>query len=194
MKALRLTVLIAVTWILSSTVAHSSAEITSGMDVEILALTSDSELDNDEALDEPDVPTVEWKIPRRSGSGRRVVYSESQQRVWVVNNNEQLVRTMSVSGRKNVPAHGSYRVTSQSKESYGYEGVNVTLRWMTRFAKGPAGGNIGFHEIPRKDGKAMQTEAQLGSFAGSGCIRMSTMDVKFLYQWAKIGTPVVVTR
>jgi lipoprotein-anchoring transpeptidase ErfK/SrfK len=40
----------------------------------------------------------------------------------------------------------------------------------------------------------MQTEAQLGSFAGSGCVRMATADVKFLYQWAKPGTSVVVTR
>jgi lipoprotein-anchoring transpeptidase ErfK/SrfK len=65
---------------------------------------------------------------------------------------------------------------------------------MTRFAIGPQGGNIGFHEIPRKDGKAMQTYAQLGSFAGSGCVRMATEDVKFIYEWAKPGTTVVVTR
>ena len=40
----------------------------------------------------------------------------------------------------------------------------------------------------------MQTYAQLGSFAGSGCVRMATEDVKFIYEWAKPGTTVVVTR
>ncbi|MFZ9731443.1 MAG: L,D-transpeptidase family protein [Ilumatobacteraceae bacterium] len=40
----------------------------------------------------------------------------------------------------------------------------------------------------------MQTESQLGSFAGSGCVRMATDDVKFIYRWAKPGTTVVVTK
>ena len=134
------------------------------------------------------------ELPRNSGVGRRVVYSNSLQWVWAIDKDENIVRSMPVSGRRGVPAAGTYKVTSQSTWSYSLDFEGVDFRWMTRFAKGPAGGNIGFHEIPRKDGKAMQTEAQLGSFAGSGCIRMTTMDVKFLYQWAKLGTPVVVTR
>jgi lipoprotein-anchoring transpeptidase ErfK/SrfK len=134
------------------------------------------------------------ELPRNSGVGRRVVYSNSLQWVWAIDKDENVVRSMPVSGRRGVPAAGTYKVTSQSTWSYSLDFEGVDFRWMTRFAKGPAGGNIGFHEIPRKDGKAMQTEAQLGSFAGSGCIRMTTMDVKFLYQWAKLGTPVVVTR
>ena len=133
-------------------------------------------------------------LPRNSGVGRRVVYSNSLQWVWAIDKDENIVRSMPVSGRRGVPAAGTYKVTSQSTWSYSLDIANVDFRWMTRFAKGSAGGNIGFHEIPRKNGKPMQTEAQLGSFAGAGCIRMSTMDVKFLYRWAKLGTPVVVTR
>lgn len=133
-------------------------------------------------------------LPRNTGAGRRVVYSNSLQWVWVIDKNEEVVRSMPVSGRRGVPAPGTYSVTSQSLWSFSldYEGVN--FRWMTRFTKGPAGGNIGFHEIPRKNGKPMQTRSQLGSFAGSGCIRMATEDVKFIYRWAKPGTTVVVTR
>jgi hypothetical protein len=133
-------------------------------------------------------------LPRNTGAGRRVVYSNSLQWVWVIDKNDDIIRSMPVSGRRGVPAPGMYNVTSQSLWSFSldYEGVN--FRWMTRFTKGPGGGNIGFHEIPRKNGKPMQTEAQLGSFAGSGCVRMATDDVKFLYRWAKPGTAVVVTR
>jgi lipoprotein-anchoring transpeptidase ErfK/SrfK len=133
-------------------------------------------------------------LPRRSGSGRRVVYSNSLQWVWVIDKNENVVRSMPVSGRRGVPEAGTYRVTSQSLWSYSLDFEGVTFRWMTRFAKGPEGGNIGFHEIPRKDGKAMQTYAQLGSFAGSGCVRMATHDVRFIYRWATPGTQVVVVR
>jgi len=134
------------------------------------------------------------RLPRNTGTGRRVVYSNSLQWVWVIDKNEDVVRSMPVSGRRGVPAPGSYKVTSQSLWSFSLDFEGVDFRWMTRFALGPEGGNIGFHEIPRKDGKPMQTEAQLGAFAGSGCVRMATADVKFLYQWAKPGTPVVVTR
>ncbi len=134
------------------------------------------------------------RLPRNTGVGRRVVYSNSLQWVWVIDKNEEVVRSMPVSGRRGVPAPGSYKVTSQSLWSFSLDFEGVDFRWMTRFTLGPEGGNIGFHEIPRKDGKPMQTESQLGSFAGAGCIRMATADVKFLYQWAKLGTPVVVTR
>lgn len=134
------------------------------------------------------------RLPRNTGAGRRVVYSNSLQWVWLIDKNERVVRSMPVSGRRGVPSPGSYAVTSQSLWSFSLDFEGVNFRWMTRFALGPEGGNIGFHEIPRKNGKPMQTEAQLGSFAGSGCVRMSTADVKFLYRWAKRGTPVIVTR
>ena len=133
-------------------------------------------------------------LPRNTGIGRRVVYSNSLQWVWVIDRDEQVIRSMPVSGKRGVPTRGTYRVTSQARWSFSPEFEGVTFRWMTRFAIGPQGGNIGFHEIPRKNGKAMQTYAQLGSFAGSGCVRMATEDVKFIYEWAKPGTTVVVTR
>jgi len=134
------------------------------------------------------------RLPKNTGEGRRVVYSNSLQWVWVVDKNEQVVRSMPVSGRRGVPAPGTYQVSSQRPWSFSLDFEGVNFRWMTRFAIGPAGGNIGFHEIPRKDGEVMQTEAQLGSFAGSGCIRMATTDAKFVYEWARPGTQVVVTR
>ena len=134
------------------------------------------------------------ELPRKTGEGRRVVYSNSLQWVWVVDKNDEVLRSMPVSGRRGVPAPGTYKVTTQSAWSFSLDFEGVNFRWMTRFAFGPDGGNIGFHEIPRKNGKPMQTESQLGSFAGSGCVRMATEDVKFIYRWAKPGTTVVVTK
>jgi lipoprotein-anchoring transpeptidase ErfK/SrfK len=133
-------------------------------------------------------------LPRNTGIGKRIVYSNSFQWVWVIDKDNKLVRSMPVSGRRGIPAPGTYKVTTKSPWSYSLDFEGVDFRWMTRFATGPAGGNIGFHEIPRKDGKPMQTYAQLGSFAGSGCVRMATEDVKFIYRWAEPGTPVIVTR
>lgn len=131
-------------------------------------------------------------VPVRSGTGRRIVYANRQQRVWVINEQNEVIRTFLVSGMLGQPGKGTFRVFSKSPTSYSPEFAGVTFRYMTRFAIGRNGGNIGFHEIPVRNNKPMQTVEELGAFKGSGCLRSSTQDAIFIYQWAKIGTKVVV--
>ena len=131
-------------------------------------------------------------LPANSGVGRRVVYQNKLQWVWVVDANNKVRETMPVSGRRGVPKPGEYRVTSQSLRSYSLDFEGVRFVNMTRFAFGPAGGNIGFHAIPTKDGKVLQTEEQLGTFQGSGCIRMAPDDAKLIFKFSTRGTKVVV--
>jgi hypothetical protein len=138
------------------------------------------------------VVEVNLAIPMNSGSGRRIVYSNRQLRVWVVNASGEVIRTFLVSGMRGQPLKGSYFVKNQSVSSFSQELEGVNFRFMTRFAVGRNGGNIGFHEIPTKNGVPLQTEAELGTFLGSGCLRSSTQDAKFVYDWAKPGTKVVV--
>jgi lipoprotein-anchoring transpeptidase ErfK/SrfK len=131
-------------------------------------------------------------VPKNSGSGRRIVYSNRQLRVWVTNASGDVIRTFLVSGQRGQPKKGSYFVKNQSVSSFSQELEGVKFRFMTRFAIGRNGGNIGFHEIPTKNGVPLQTEAELGTFLGSGCLRSSTADAKFIFDWAKPGTTVVV--
>ena len=131
-------------------------------------------------------------VPIRSGSGRRIVYANRQQRVWVINADNEVIRTFPVSGMLGQPGKGTFSVFSKSPTSYSPEFAGVTFRFMTRFAIGRNGGNIGFHEIPTRNNKPMQTVDELGTFKGSGCLRSSTQDALFIYQWATLGTKVVV--
>ena len=131
-------------------------------------------------------------LPANSGVGRRIVYKNELQWVWVIDGKNNVVKTMPVSGRRGVPKPGEYQVNSQSLRSFSLDFEGVWFINMTRFALGPAGGNIGFHEIPVKNGKPLQTEDQLGSFQGSGCLRMSADDAKFIFNFGKPGTKVVV--
>ena len=131
-------------------------------------------------------------LPANSGVGRRIVYKNELQWVWVIDGKNKVVKTMPVSGRRGVPKPGEYQVNSQSLRSFSLDFEGVWFINMTRFALGPAGGNIGFHEIPVKNGKPLQTEDQLGSFQGSGCLRMSAEDAKFIFNFGKPGTKVVV--
>jgi len=138
------------------------------------------------------ISEVSLAVPKNSGSGRRIVYSNRQLRVWVINAQGEVIRTFLVSGQRGQPKKGSYFVKNQSVSSFSQELESVKFRFMTRFAIGRNGGNIGFHEIPTKNGVPLQTEAELGTFLGSGCLRSSTQDAKFIFDWAKPGTTVVV--
>jgi lipoprotein-anchoring transpeptidase ErfK/SrfK len=131
-------------------------------------------------------------VPAKSGVGRRIVYANRQQRVWVINADNEVIRTFPVSGMLGQPGNGTFSVFSKSPTSYSPEFAGVTFRFMTRFAIGRNGGNIGFHEIPIRNSKPMQTVDELGAFKGSGCLRSSTKDALFIYQWATLGTKVVV--
>jgi len=131
-------------------------------------------------------------VPAKSGVGRRIVYANRQQRVWVINGDNEVIRVFPVSGMLGQPGKGTFAVFSKSPSSYSPEFAGVTFRFMTRFAIGRNGGNIGFHEIPIRNNKPMQTVDELGAFKGSGCLRSSTQDALFIYKWATLGTKVVV--
>ena len=96
-------------------------------------------------------------VPIKSGIGRRIVYANRQQRVWVINADNEVIRTFPVSGMLGQPGNGTFSVFSKSPTSYSPEFAGVTFRFMTRFAIGRNGGHIGFHEIPIRNSKPMQT-------------------------------------
>ncbi len=127
------------------------------------------------------------------GEGKRIIYSNSQQRIWLIDENEQLVDTYLVSGRKGIPYSGNYRVFSKSVNAWAPYG-GITMKHMVRFVRPGTWGNqwsYGFHSIPRyPDGRPMQTEDQLGTFRSGGCVRQADAKAKALYDWAPIGTPV----
>lgn len=131
-------------------------------------------------------------LPADSGTGRRAVFSISQQFVWAVEADGRIAHSFLVSARLDMPRPGTYRVFSRSEFTCSRSNWNECMRWMVRFTKGPEGDNIGFHEIPRIKGVPVQTEEQLGQPLSAGCLRESTTDAWFMWLWAPIGTTVVV--
>jgi hypothetical protein len=130
-------------------------------------------------------------VPAGSGSGRRIVYSNSMQRVWLVEQDETPSHTFLVSGRRGVPSPGTYHVFSKSVMSSAHGG-DLRLPYMTRFAHGRTL-SIGFHGIPlRRNGTPIQSDSELGEYRSAGCVRMNQSNIKTLFDWAPIGTTVVV--
>ena len=132
-------------------------------------------------------------LPDNSGSGRRLVYSRAGQRVWAVDDDGRIIRSWLVSGSKyNNELPGTHQVYSRSEVSTAWNG-KAYLPMMVRWLKTERGA-IGFHSIPLhvEDESPYQTEAELGQRLSGGCQRQAPADAKFIWEWATIGTPVVV--
>lgn len=123
---------------------------------------------------------------------KHIVYDRGGQQVFLVNDDGTLFDHYPVSGKANVPYPGRYEVYSKSVKAWGLTG-GITMKHMVRFTHGPNGIAIGFHSIPvYGDGTPMQTVEQLGQFLSGGCVRQRNDKAEQLYEWAPIGTPVVV--
>lgn len=134
-------------------------------------------------------------LPAGSGSGTRVVYDITGQQVWLVNADNKVERTYLVSGsRYDQLEPGAYEVFSVSRNTTSWTG-SETMEYMVRFHRGK-NSNIGFHDIPVKTstGEEVQTLSELGTPLSDGCIRQDVEDAKALYDFAPVGTTVVVVR
>lgn len=140
-------------------------------------------------------PPATAPLPADSGSGKRVVFDVAQQRVWLVAADGSVERTYLVSGsRYDQLEPGTYEVFSASRHAVSWTG-SETMEYMVRFHRG-RNSNIGFHDIPVRSatGKEVQTVSELGTPLSDGCIRQDHEDAKALYDFAPVGTTVVVVR
>jgi lipoprotein-anchoring transpeptidase ErfK/SrfK len=138
-------------------------------------------------------PLARTALPAGSGSGRRIVYGIAAQQVWLVDGTNAVTRTYLVSGSKYDQLEpGTYEVFSKSELTTSWHGAE-TMEYMVRFHRG-ARANIGFHDIPvdTSTGAEVQTLSELGTPLSDGCIRQDVTDAKALWDFAPVGTPVVV--
>jgi lipoprotein-anchoring transpeptidase ErfK/SrfK len=128
------------------------------------------------------------------GTGKRVFFDISDQQVWLVKPNGTIARTYLVSGsRYDQLKPGTYKVFSKSAKTTSWNS-RATMNYMVRFTRGKNAA-IGFHDIPRyPNGTSAQTLSQLGLPLSDGCIRQRSGDAKALWDFAPVGTTVVVTQ
>ena len=121
-------------------------------------------------------------LPANSGSGTRIVYSPGSHRVWLVENST-VERTMTVvPGTVNAPT-GSYTVYGKSPGSIGGDGV--TVLYVVKFDSASST-TFGF------DAEAGVNGLPAAPTGRTGGIRMTQLDAQLLYEFASVGTAVVV--
>ncbi len=133
-------------------------------------------------------------LPVNSGTGKRIVFDESAQRVWLVNAKGEVARTYLVSGARDADLlkPGHYQVYSKSRDAVSFD-YTETMNYMVRFSTG-RNFPIGFHDLPAyHDGSLAQSRDDLGTPLSAGCVRQWLPDARALWKFAPIGTRVVVT-
>ncbi len=148
-----------------------------------------------EAEPVPEEPAAEETppaVPAESGDGRRVVFSQGDQRVWLVEDDGSVTSTYLVSGSRfdNLDP-GSYEVRARYRHATSFDNSG-TMEYFVEFTTGWSE-PIGFHAIPvDHEGQLEQSLDELGEPLSAGCIRQNVDDAVFLWDWAPMGTPVVV--
>jgi hypothetical protein len=132
-------------------------------------------------------------LPPHSGTGYRIVFDQSEQRVWLVGADGKVDRSYPVSGSRFDNLHpGTFSVLSRSRYATSFD-FSGKLEYFVRFTTGFSA-PIGFHAVPRyNNGKLEQTKAQLGTPLSAGCVRQWLPDAIALWDFAPVGTKVVVT-
>jgi len=133
-------------------------------------------------------------LPADSGDGKRVVFSITDQRVWLVGGDDEIQRSYPVSGsRFDQLEPGSYDVIRKRRHTTSWHGTE-SMEYMVTFTFGENAA-IGFHDIPvsLETGEPIQTVRQLGTPLSDGCVRQRHADAAALWTFAPEGTPVIVT-
>lgn len=127
----------------------------------------------------------ERALPEESGTGERVVYSLSRNRVWLVGANERVSRTYRVWPGTVDPQPGTYEVTSRTEHITGTDGVPVENVVVFGYAGDTV---VGFSAAV--DG----SKPELDPSEKTGGIRERTADGEAMWRFATVGTTVVVVR
>ena len=135
-------------------------------------------------------PVSAFPIPADTGSGKRIVFDLSDQRVWLVDAHNRIERTYLGSGSRYGNLHaGRFEIYSRSRYAVSYD-YSETMQYMVRFDHGDSS-PIGFHSIPvDSEGRPVQTHRQLGTPLSAGCILQAHADARALWRFAPIGTDV----
>jgi hypothetical protein len=157
-----------------------------------------------------DAPTywrlgVSWRkrcdrrqVPTTSGGGRRIVVSQSQNWLWVIDSAGRVVKQGGIIDNPRVYGPGTYYTGSKcgrpARVRNNSDGGSLILHNFVRYAA--CGG--GFHQIPtyRSSGAQIHGDYLLGTNyrESHGCIRVSRSMSDVLWSFAAVRTRVVIVR
>jgi lipoprotein-anchoring transpeptidase ErfK/SrfK len=128
-----------------------------------------------------------------SSGGKRIVIDLSEQRMVTYQGGTQLhlfVVSTGMPGANTAP--GTYRVLDKYPNAYASTWNLQMPYWLGIYWAGSL--ENGIHALPILPNGQRLWEGYLGTPVSYGCVILSTQDARTLYNWAEVGTPVVIQR
>jgi LysM repeat protein len=124
-------------------------------------------------------------------AARRVVVDKSEQRAYVYQNGELLWTFVVSTGMPGSETwSGTFQIRSKIPEAYAYNWALRMPYWLGFYHTGYL--ENGFHALPIMSSGAILWDGYLGTPVSYGCVILSYPDATTLYNWAEIGTEVIV--
>lgn len=124
--------------------------------------------------------------------GKAIELDLSSQRMFIWENGQLLFDWATSTGRPDKPTkQGNFKILSKMRWAYGSgEGDTWAMPyWLGFYFSG--GTENGIHGLPLINGRK-EGAGSLGYPVSHGCVRVADDNIVWLYNWAEIGTPVIV--
>ncbi len=137
---------------------------------------------------------ISGPAPQQTSRGqKKIVVDISQQQCWRYQGDKLLNTWKCSTGRNNSTKTGSFRVQSKLRKAYGSTWNIWMPWWMGIYWSGPI--ENGIHGLPWNAKTGARTWAGLvGTPITYGCVMLNDKAAKTLWEWADIGTRVIIRR
>jgi len=126
-----------------------------------------------------------------AGSGKRIVVSISRQHLWAYNGDQEVYSFVASTGLATSPTKtGTFRVLDKIPNAYASRWNLQMPYWLGIYYVGRI--ENGIHALPILASGQRLWSGYLGRPVSFGCIVLETQAARQLYEWADVGTKVVV--
>ncbi len=133
------------------------------------------------------LPRVAKAIDR---AGKAIIIDLSDQRLSYYQDGFRIATTPASTGKPSTPTPiGEYAINNKSPRAWSRPAQLWMPYWMSFI-----GGTYGIHELPEWPGGIKEGADHLGTPVSGGCVRLGVGPAQTLYEWAEIGTPVIVQK
>jgi len=130
-------------------------------------------------------------VARVAGSGKRIVVSISRQHLWAYNGSREVYSFVASTGLATSPTkQGTFQVLDKIPNAYAGQWNLQMPYWLGIYYVGRI--ENGIHALPILASGQRLWSGYLGRPVSFGCIVLDTLAARQLYQWADVGTKVVV--
>jgi len=136
-------------------------------------------------------PEPQNKAVRPGSQGKRIEIDLSEQRLYAWEGDKLVYNFICSTGGPSSPTRpGHYKVLDKIPMAYSYTWNLKMPYWLGIYWAGSL--ENGIHALPILPNGQTLWEGYLGQRVSFGCIILGTEEAKTLYNWAEIGTPVII--